>query len=103
MIYGQTKTGNIPADMDDLWTFQGDSGDVVTILAEATGGEDIVLYLTGPDGLELDFADIDTEGDAPPNDTETISGFALPQSGLYIIGVGESDFNPIGYVLTLSG
>jgi hypothetical protein len=101
MFYGQSNTRMVAEDIDDLWHFEGTSGDVVTIRAEANGSEDIVLYLTGPDGLELDFVDTDID-QGPPDDFEEISQFTLPLTGLYVIGVGESDFLAFSYTLTLN-
>ncbi len=101
MIYGQNNTRSVAQDIDDLWHFLGTIGDVVTIRADANGPEDIVLYLTGPDGVELDFADADIDH-GPPDDFEEISQFSLPLTGLYVIGVGESDFLAFSYTLTLN-
>ena len=101
MSYGQNKSRMVPEDIDDLWHFEGTAGEVVTIRADANDSMDIVLYLTGPDGVELDFADSDID-QGPPDDFEEISQFSLPLSGLYVIGVGESDFLAFSYTLTLS-
>ncbi len=99
--YGQNKSRSVPEDIDDMWHFEGSAGEVVTIRADANSEEDIVLYLTGPDGVELDFADNDID-QGPPDDFEEISQFSLPQTGLYVIGVGESDFLAFSYTLTLN-
>lgn len=100
MSYGDTTSGGTPVDRDDLWNFMGSVGDSITIEASATTSTDLILYLNGPDSIELDFADEDLNV-GPPGDQELIE-LTLPYDGLYSIGVGEIDFNPIGYTLTLT-
>jgi hypothetical protein len=101
MAYGESKNEMGLTDTDDLWNFQGTSGDVVTIEVSATGSKDLILYLQDPDSIEVDFADGSTSA-APPNDEEIISQYTLSKNGLYTIGVGEVDFESFGYRLTLS-
>lgn len=100
MAYGDTRSGSVVADQDHLFNFQGTSGEVITIVATATTDDDLILYLNGPDSFEIDFADNDLT-DGPPNDVEEIRQLTLTQTGMYTIGVGEGDFNPIGYSLVL--
>lgn len=98
--YGDTVSGGTPVDRDDMWNFIGSAGESITIEASATTSTDLILYVNGPDSIELDFADEDlTVG--PPGDQEIIE-LDLTEDGLYTIGVGEIDFNPIGYTLTLT-
>jgi hypothetical protein len=84
-----------------MWNFMGSAGDVITILAVATTDTDLILYLNGPDAIELDFADEDLTV-APPNDEEQILMLQLADDGMFTIGVGEIDFNTIAYTLTLT-
>ena len=100
MSYGDSRSNTATTDIDDQWNFQGTAGEVVTIRAVAMGSEDLVLYLNDPDALEVEFSDDDTTT-GPPNDEELISRYTLMKTGMYTIGVGEGDFNPYGYTLTL--
>jgi uncharacterized protein YfaP (DUF2135 family) len=81
---GETVTGSItPDNKFDVYVFEGQAEDVVTIGMEATSGTlDTVLYLLSPDGTELAQND-----DAVPNETtdSLISNFTLPEDGQYII------------------
>jgi hypothetical protein len=99
--YGDTVGGSVAIDRDHLWNFMASAGDVVTIGAVATTDTDLILYLNDPDSLELDFADEDLSI-GPPDDEEIILQLQLMDDGMYTIGVGEIDFNTIGYNLTLS-
>jgi uncharacterized protein YfaP (DUF2135 family) len=81
---GETVTGSItPDNKFDVYVFEGQAEDVVTIGMEATSGTlDTVLYLLSPDGTELAQND-----DAVPNETtdSLINNFTLPEDGQYII------------------
>lgn len=98
--YGESRTNSVPVDVDDMWNFIGTTGDVVTIRVVATGSGDLVLYLNDPDSFEVEFVD-DNSTYGPPNDEEIIDQFTLQKSGLFTIGVGESEFKSFGYTLTL--
>jgi hypothetical protein len=98
--YGNSRTNSVPIDVDDMWNFAGTNGDVVTIQAVATGSGDLVLYLIDPDGLYVEEAD-DNTNNGPPDDEEIIDQFTLQKTGLYTIGIGEYDYQPFGYTLTL--
>ncbi len=81
---GETVTGSItPDNKFDIYVFEGNAEDVVTIGMQATSGTlDTTLYLIGPDGTEIAQND-----DAEPNVTtdSLISNFTLPDDGQYII------------------
>jgi len=96
IIYGGGSSGTIPADSDHFWHFVGEDGDVISITLSPVGQFDLVLYLIGPNGLELEFVD-DTgvEGD------DAILNYQLPDDGYYSVGVGEVQFDEANYVLTL--
>jgi hypothetical protein len=67
----------------DIYTFEGEIGQTVTIRMDAsTGTLDTLLFLMSPTGLELVAND-----DAIPNETTNslIQEFVLPQSGQYTI------------------
>lgn len=66
----------------DIYSFQGQAGDVVTINMVSTGGTlDTTLYLIDPNGLQI------SENDDANRDTtdSLISEFTLPEAGQYII------------------
>jgi hypothetical protein len=97
--FGATVTGATPTDTDHMFNFLASAGDFIRIESSATTNTDLILYLNGPDSIEIDFADEDfTIG--PPNDEELIQ-VELADDGLYTIGVGEIDFEEIGYSITL--
>jgi len=101
IAYGDAVSGSVPIDQDHLWNFMGSAGDTISIRAVATTDTDLILYLNDPDSIELDFVDENlTVG--PPNDVEEIRQLPLTANGMYTIGVGEIDFNTIGYTLTLT-
>jgi hypothetical protein len=97
---GQVVTGGlIPEDAQDVWTFDGQAGEIVTIRAEQTYGDGLLrLKLSGADGTSLAASD--------PGSSflgAEISSFVLPSSGLYSIRVnGElGDEGHIEYQLAV--
>ena len=98
--YGNSRTNSVAENVDDMWNFVGTTGDIVTIRAVASGSEDLVLYLIDPDSLYVEEADDNTTY-GPPDDEEIIDEFTLQKTGLYTIGIGEYDYEPFGYTLTL--
>jgi hypothetical protein len=66
--------------LGDLYTFDGTSGQVVTIAHDGVSLSDPYLLLVGPDGAV--GAEDDDGGDGL---SSLISGFALPASGTYTI------------------
>lgn len=97
IAYSGTGSGNLAASVDHLYNFVGASGDRITISVDGAGNSDMVLYLIGPDGSELAFVDDNGAGAM-----ESLSGFQLPSAGYYSIGVGEADFEPASYSMTLT-
>jgi len=81
--YGDQISGEITADApEELYTFEGSAGDLITIRMEATAqGLDSFLALTGPDGGEPLITDDDTAG----NLNSLIGPFRLPADGTYTI------------------
>ncbi|PJF23063.1 MAG: hypothetical protein CUN56_02800 [Phototrophicales bacterium] len=77
--YGETVEGNLNLGEAAEWTFQGSTGDVVTI---AMNSEDLDSYLEllGPDGSGLAS---DDDGQGYPN--PRIDSFELPADGTYVI------------------
>lgn len=98
IVYGSGGSGSLPEGVDHFWNFEGEAGDVITIEVSPNSTEgDLVFYLIGPDGIELEFID-----DTGVGGTETLAAYTLPETGLYSIGIGEYDFAEIDYTLTLT-
>lgn len=64
---------------EDVWTFEGKAGDVVSIAMESDL-VDATLYLQGPNGEELIYDD-----DSGDNANALIYGYTLPEDGLYTL------------------
>jgi len=80
---GDAVTGAITSDSKfQLYTFQGEAGDVVTINMTATVGTlDTTLFLIDPNGIQIAQND-----DATRDTTDSlIDEFTLPETGQYII------------------
>lgn len=96
--YGSGGSGSNMAEEDHFWNFVGQAGDVITIdVSQTNNSGDLIFYLVAPDGSELEFID-DTVGVGG----ETLTNYTLPESGFYSIGIGESNFNPVDYSMTLT-
>ena len=75
----QTGMGTVGLGDLDVWTFDGEAGDSVTILMAASGIlHDPQVELHGPDGSVL--TSVHSDGDSV-----TISAYVLPSGGLYSI------------------
>ncbi len=96
IIYGGGSSGTIPEDTDHFWNFMGQEGEVISLALSPVGDYDLVLYLIGPNGLELDFVD-----DTGTGSDEVIMNYQLPSAGYYSVGVGEVQFDEANYILTL--
>lgn len=81
---GQTLSGSITNDDKfDLYTFEGEAGDVVTISMVATAGRlDTVLFLLDPSGFQIANNDDAVVGESTDS---LISEFTLPEDGNYTI------------------
>jgi hypothetical protein len=98
ITYGTTGSGSVPANIDHIWNFEGLAGDVISVLVSPTSGSgDLVLYLVTPSGELLEIID-----DTSVGGNESINGFNLTESGFYSIGIGELDFAPVSYSMTLT-
>lgn len=84
IISGQSVTGSIRQENTfDLYSFQGQTGDVVTISMQGAGGSlDTRLLLIGPSGSEVAENDDEVPGE---NTNSLIDRFVLPADGEYII------------------
>jgi hypothetical protein len=100
LTYGVARAGTTPIDGDHLWNFEGVAGDVVNIRVTATTQTDMQIYLNGHNGVETEFVDDNTVY-FPPQDREEILGYVLPASGLYTVGIGEENFQELGYSIII--
>ena len=84
IISGQTVTGAIRTNKPfDLYVFNGQVGDIVSIGMQNTGGTlDPKLFLIGPNGFEIAVNDDEIPGQ---NANALINQVTLPQDGQYII------------------
>ena len=84
VVSGQPVTGSITQDNKfDLYVFEGQAGDVVSISMIATAGRlDTALFLMDPNGLQIAENDDAVVGESTDS---LISEFTLPQDGQYII------------------
>ncbi len=98
LTYGGLGTGNLPESTDHLWNFEAASGDVVSIRLDPANNDDLVLFLIAPDSTEIIFVD-----DTGLGESEQITDFVITESGTYSIRVGELEFQPASYTLTLNG
>jgi hypothetical protein len=88
--YGASREGVLLANQEVEFTFQGTSGDVVTIDAIKTSGTaDLALVLYGPNGRVL-FEDDDSNPEGFLN--PLISGLPLPETGEYRVVVKRCSF-----------
>jgi len=99
MAYGDTVEESLQRNTVDLWRFEGNAGDIVTIEANAgnPAGMDMYLVLLGPDEQPLVEDD-----DSGPELDALINGFELPEDGVYTIQV-SSVSGPGPYTLRLTG
>ncbi|MBN1201450.1 MAG: PPC domain-containing protein [Anaerolineae bacterium] len=85
ITYGGTVSGSITERQRfEIYSFEGDQGDIVTIRMDATGGTlDPALYLISPEGIQVDYND-----DIAPNGenrNSAIESKALAFSGTYYV------------------
>lgn len=94
---GQSVTGRIGVtNPEDRWTFQGYSGDYVTISMEATDSSfDSYLYLLDPNGNQITYDDDGGDG------LNSLISIVLPSNGTYTIIATHYGQSIGGYRLTL--
>ncbi|MFN8372781.1 MAG: PPC domain-containing protein [Anaerolineae bacterium] len=76
--YGQTVSGRVTDDQGDLWSFRGNTGDIITI--DMTGDFDTYLVLYDSDNRELTRDD-----DSGEDNNARIAYYVLPYDGTYNI------------------
>ncbi len=92
IAYGQTESGALAVDNDQYWVFSGEAGDEITIDVQPTGTADLIIELDG----QADYVDVNGAGGM-----EQLS-ITLPDDGLYVLQVGESDGETAVYALTIT-
>jgi hypothetical protein len=97
MDIGASESSAIQADTDEMWHFEGDVGDVITIRVTPLDNGDPLFYILGPNSLELEFVD-----EYPDGEVEELTSYSLPSSGFYSIGVGEFNFSQSNYSIRLT-
>jgi hypothetical protein len=94
---GQAIQGDLPADNQHIWTFDGATGQRVNIVVEPLNSAfDTILNVYGPDGRRLVALDEGFSGDP-----EVVVGFELPQTGAYSIIVSSFSGQGGGYTVSL--
>jgi hypothetical protein len=96
--YNNSRQDTLADGARHFWYFYGEAGDVVDVSA-VTGSDEIILI-----SLYDQSADIllDDNGDPLEYIEEEIVDFTLPATGLYLIWLEESIFDPANYTLTLT-
>lgn len=95
IAYGQTVEGRLTGEAGDLWQFEGEAGQVVTITMQSDE-LDAAIGLFDPDDEYL------TEDDnGGGDDNARIETYVLPVTGTYTIYAISSDGQPGAYNLTL--
>jgi Bacterial pre-peptidase C-terminal domain len=81
---GETLGGSLTTDKKyDLYYFDGEAGDIVTVSMETTAGRlDTTLFLIDPNGLQIAENDDAVVGEST---NSLINEFTLPETGRYII------------------
>lgn len=77
---GQTIQSNLTRGAQHVWTFNGNAGELVSIVLTPENQFDAILDIYSPDGTRLAALDEGFSGDA-----EVVAGLALPLTGEYSI------------------
>ncbi|MEM7334872.1 MAG: hypothetical protein AAF490_22535 [Chloroflexota bacterium] len=86
-------SGDIEEDIDEYWVFYFEQDDVVSITVNPTEtNADLFITLWSEDG---DIA----ESDEGVGESERIESFFIPTTGIYILQIGEWDFDSTSYTL----
>jgi hypothetical protein len=88
----------MPQDSEHFWLFAGEDGDTLTITAVPNATTDVFLELYGPDATRISAPFINSGGDGVTEQLE----FDLQETGLYAIRIGEWNFDPGSYQVSLN-
>jgi hypothetical protein len=97
--YGAPQIASFTEDEEQIWFFDGNADDTITITANPTTGEpDIGFEFVGPFAEPLDY--IDELFDS--SDAEVLQDFTLDDDGLYGIWLFGFDSNPMSIELSVN-
>ena len=77
---GQTIQSNLARGAQHIWTFNGNAGELISVVLTPANQFDAILDIYSPDGTRLSALDEGFSGDA-----EVVSGLELPLTGEYSI------------------
>ncbi len=80
LAFGQTIQSNMARGAQHVWSFNGNAGELVSIVLTPENQFDAILDVYGPDGTRLAALDEGFSGDA-----EVVAGLELPLTGEYSI------------------
>ncbi len=93
--YNNPRSVSIPELTDNYWAFSATAGSTVTLSVTSTNGN-FFYYLYSPKGDEMGYVSDDTG-------TGLVEGtFTITTTGLHVVYLGEQDFAPADYTITLS-
>jgi hypothetical protein len=90
------RSDSLAADNDHFWFFSASDGENINLSVSPIGEADPYLELYGSDGsrlLTIDNTDV--------SEAETLENYSILADGMYAIRVGEFDFAPMSYQITL--
>jgi hypothetical protein len=90
LAYGGSANGELARGDVHLWTFEANVGDVISIVTESRE-LDTYLVLYSSDGTDLVYNDNNDDGS-----DARVSAYLIPVSGVYAIGVGDSQGDSSG-------
>lgn len=93
----QQNNISLPADTDHVWYFIGNAGDDLSVTVSPGSDDDTYVALIGV-GTDEDPGDIE-DGDYGEEDT---IDYTLSSSGLYVIVVGDYDFDGASYSIVIT-
>lgn len=95
--YGASETTPLATETDHFWHFSGDQDETITISVTPNDDADLFLELYGFEGELL--AEVDDEGSG---DAEELTAFTLPEASLYLVRVGEFQYEAANYTIRVT-
>jgi hypothetical protein len=92
-----SQNDSLPEETDHFWFFNALGGNSVSFTIAPVGDGDAYVELFGPDGQRM--LTLDENGAGEP---ESLENYTVLDSGLYGIRVGEFDFLPMDYQISVS-
>lgn len=90
-----TSSSTLAEAADDLWLFSGTAGARISLGIVGAPGTDPYAELYDPSDARLVIID-----DGGIDEPEKLSDFTLPADGIYVLQIGEFEFNAMAYQLT---